>query len=129
MPNPITIRLAWPRSDATEFRSDFFVGAWSPIHDLQVECRASNGARVRSVASQKWFLASEASPLHDSSRGLVNAAEPGAPISAVAFRGYLLEAALHGWGEPAAILKYWADPPASYNGMFTAVRRASVSYA
>ncbi len=122
MPNPITIRLAWPSPGETEFRSDFFVGAWSPIHDLQVECRASNGAKVRSIASQKWFLASEASPLHDSSRGLVNAAEPGAPISAVAFRGYLLDAALHGWCEPAAILKYWANPPASYNGMFAAVR-------
>ncbi|MBZ5581199.1 MAG: hypothetical protein LAQ30_03155 [Acidobacteriia bacterium] len=123
MPERISLSLEWPPSEPDNFRSDFFVGAWSPHCDLQVHFRPLPESTVRSVCSPRSFLASEGSSLHDPGRGLVHAAgDPAAPFSAVGFRGYLLNPALHGWCDPAAILAYWANPPASFNGVFTAAR-------
>ncbi len=120
---PLTLRLVNPHRGNHGGGYDYFLGAWSPDRELDVQFQAAPGSTVRSLASGRWFLLSETSPLHTPVRALVHATgdEP-SPLAAVAFRGYLLEPPVHGWCDSQSILDYWANPPERHNGLFAAAR-------
>jgi hypothetical protein len=64
-------------------------------------------------------MLSAASPFHGRVAGLVHAS--GRHAGGVAFRGYLLDPALHSYSRPESVVAYWeARPLAEHDGVFSA---------
>jgi asparagine synthetase B (glutamine-hydrolysing) len=122
---PHTARLTMSETLPAEdkWEQDFFLGAWNPGEELQVDYTPPPGLPPHAIRSERWFLAGTTSPLHTRLKSLVHAASPGAgELDALAFRGYLLDPPLNTWSEASALLRYWANPPESHNGLCAAAR-------
>jgi hypothetical protein len=124
---PRTLSLAWPSPIGDGWSEDFFVGAWCPSGSLHVDWGAVPAElEAVSVRGGSWAMLGSTAHVADGRVGLVHRrtreAAPGA-LDAVAFRGYVLDPAIHSWSAPSATLAYWsADPRRTHNGVFAAAR-------
>ncbi|MCC6861345.1 MAG: hypothetical protein IT158_22445 [Bryobacterales bacterium] len=117
----LTLSERSPAEDDGE--PDFFLGAWNPEGELHLHYTPPPGPPLCTIRSERWFLAGTTSPLHGRSKSPVHAPEAGSGEPAgLAFRGYLLDPPLHTWSDSCALLRYWASPPESHNGLFAAAR-------
>lgn len=120
----LKLSLSWPVIPSNSFSEDAFVGAWHPRETLRVSVKTPRAMDLASIVSRNWFLLSTTSPLHEKPNGLVHATQSNEvdEKNAVAFRGYLLDPALHSWSSPESIARYWTESHPEHNGVFSAVR-------
>ncbi|MCK6460264.1 MAG: hypothetical protein L6Q95_10280 [Planctomycetes bacterium] len=111
-----TVRFDLPPAPNQCGPEEFFVGIWWPRGD-PVEVELPDG--VESVGGACWTLAGSRSPLSAARRLLVHKDGRGG----IAFRGYIVEPAVHGWCDSKDVLAAWWDrPPAVPNGAFAVAR-------
>ena len=125
----LRLRFQWPAFPDSSFQEEFFLGAWHPSAELEIDWSPPPDSRPVSFKTGKnWFLLSSRAPFQRPKDSLVHApsdsARPeGSPaVEAVAFRGYLLEPPIHSWSPPDDILNYWSKEHHRHNGVFAAVR-------
>lgn len=112
-----SLRFTWPPPVPGHAIDNFFVGIWHPHRAITVSTppAATQYAEDRGA---NWWLASAVSPVHPADTGLVHAHQGHG--HAVAFRGYVVEPALHSYSSGADILHYWTRPgPREHNGVFS----------
>ncbi|MCK6460263.1 MAG: hypothetical protein L6Q95_10275 [Planctomycetes bacterium] len=110
------VRFELPPGPAGCGPEEFFAGIWWPKGEtIAVELPAG----VPSVAGSNWVLAGSRSPLSAEKRLLVHRDDRGG----IAFRGYIVEPAVHGWCDSGDVLAAWWDrPPDPPNGTFSVAR-------
>ncbi len=112
------LRFEAPPPPAECGPEEFFLGIWWPKGDrLAVEF--PDGAPYETLTGPNWVLASSRSPISSEPRSLVHRDGRGG----IAFRGYIVDPAVHGWCDSRAILDaWWERAPALPNGAFAVAR-------
>ncbi|HEX5136523.1 MAG TPA: hypothetical protein VFY93_06105 [Planctomycetota bacterium] len=95
---------------------EFFVGVWWPRSEAIVVEFPDD---AESAEGPNWALAGSRSPVAEDRRRLVH----GDARGGIAFRGYLLEPAVHGWCDARDVLDaWWERAPDVPNGVFAVAR-------
>ncbi|KAF0180507.1 MAG: hypothetical protein FD164_1724 [Nitrospirae bacterium] len=106
------------------FQEEFFVGAWHPSADLSVTVPDHLSSNIAVSQGRNWFIMSSRSPFHSTPNGLVHRlpcksqSTDNSPREVVAFRGYILEPAIHSWSASTDIINYWSSARSRHNGVF-----------
>ena len=107
----------WPDDEPSHAYDNFFFGLWHPNQPVHVEWTQSPARSCLHYQGPNWFLASAASPFHQSTRGLVH--REAESSFAVGFRGYVLPH-LHSNSSSSDILEYWRSRTYNeHNGVFS----------
>ncbi len=124
----LRICFQWPDFPDSSFHEEFFLGAWHPSAQLQIDWSTPGFPPVSARSGANWFLLSSRASFQPAESSLVhvpNAAyssDAREEVEAVAFRGYLLAPPIHSWSPADEILAYWSKGGDQHNGVFTAVR-------
>ena len=117
-PDPVRLRFRYPVGGPAGECDNFFVGVWHPTRSLVVDWQGRGAAMPAVVNGRNWALASTVSPLHATGGGLIHATQDRA--SAIAFRGYVCEPALHSYSPGNALLRHWTSNfRGEHNGVFS----------
>lgn len=117
---PLSLRFGWPVAPRYPYREAVCFGAWHPTRPLRFDCGPPPpGIESVAITGRNWALIGSAD-CHGAA--LAHAGDPakGQP-DAVAFRGYILEPALHCWAGSEPVLAYWSGEHASHNGAFATI--------
>lgn len=117
-PDPVRLRFRYPVCGPAGECDNFFVGVWHPTRSVVVDWQGRGTLMPAVVNGRNWALASAVSPLHPAGGGLIHAAQDRA--SAIAFRGYVCEPALHSYSPGDSLLRHWtANVRGEHNGVFS----------
>ncbi|MEX1081163.1 MAG: hypothetical protein WEC99_04005 [Halofilum sp. (in: g-proteobacteria)] len=112
----LRLQFECPFTDSA-YRSDGFVGAWSPYYPLRVTSSTGESSQAAHLHGPNWFVCSAVARLPSGHRAKIHVDR--SQDRALAFRGYVVDPPLHQFSVPDELWRYWGsgggDRP---NGVF-----------